>query len=487
MDQIAFMTGLHLIGIVLGLNFRRSMPFPFICLTAFLGGAMLWVLINVCCLLISSPSKASLAISMAAAFVVLFSLLILRANWRLNITEIRWLAGTLALFILIAGIFARYNLSIGSTDSQLIIQMGREVILHGPDSWGVASPSSYGVFIPLLQSASVYLGIDYLYALQPTLGLMFLLSFTYLNMHLISYLINSRRLAIGLAILSTAALISAYFVFFQLFYIHTNLISAIFLYYAVCAFWLWHMNRNNVWLALAILTLAGFSLSRIENIIFALIVSAIAINSSRISYRGRLYAGLPFLTFFSLWYLKINALPSSAAADVLNAKIVYAIVFMLIAYGVLILLSNQDWIRKNIMAKLDQIICVVFCIGLSLMFLARPMHMITSLINLSTNLFSTGGWGLTWILLIGLLMLAGLQPSFPDERFFKYVIFLFPIFVMLMVFLRLPYHDRWSDSANRMMTTILPIAHTYILLKYGQSFRTWSEYKRPANSVCPAE
>jgi len=482
MNQIGFLTGIYLIGIVFGLNFKRNIPFPFICLTAFFWGATIWVVLNVGCMLISSPSIHHIAVLMAITFSVLSISIILRNNWKLKTIEIAWLIGTLTVLTLITSFFTRFNFSKASFDSLLIIQMGREVILHGSDSWGLASPSSYGVFIPFMQSASVYLDMDYLYAFQPTLEVMFIFSFLYLNIHLLSYFIINKRRAIGLSILATTALVSTYFIFFQLFYIHTNFLSAIFLYFSICTFWLSRKEQNNTWMVFAILALIGFSLSRTENILFALIVLAIFVSSDQRSRPIQLFTYLPFLIFFSLWNLRIRTIPPSSI-DVLNIGIIYAIAFLLIAFGVLILLSNQDWIKKNIIVKLDQIIWIVFCLGLFLMFLIKPAHMITGLINLFTNLFSTGIWGFSWFFLIGLIIITWFQPSFINDSYFRTVIHLFTISVMLMMFFRSPYHTGWGDSGNRMMTTIVPITFTYILLKYSQSIKSWGESSKNSATI----
>jgi len=482
MNQIAFLTGIYLIGFVFGLNFKRNIPFPFICLTAFFWGATIWVVLNIGCLLISSPSEVSTAVLMAISFSVFSISAILRNHWKLKTIEIAWLVGTLALLILITSFFTLFNFSNVTGDGLYMIQMGREVILHGADSWGMASPASYGVFIPFMQSASVYLDLDYLYALQPTLGIMFIFSFLYLNFHLFSYFISSKRHAIGISLLATIALVSTYFIFFQLFYIHTNFPSAIFLYFTVCALWLSHKELNNIWMVFAILALTGFSLSRTENILFALIVLAIFVSSGQRSRPIQPLIYLPFLIFFILWNLRITNMPSSYL-DVLNKKINYAIVFMLIAFGVLILLSNQDWIKKNVIMKLDQIIWIVFGMSLILMFLIKPEQMITGLINLFTNLFSTGGWGFTWFFLIGLIIITWFQSSIHGDSIFISVILLYFIFVMLMMFFRSPYRIGWGDSANRMMTTIVPITFTYFILKYGQSISSWSESSKNSTMI----
>jgi len=394
------------------------------------------------------------------------------------VIESGYLLGTLALFFLIASFFSWFNFTITTSDGLYMIQMGREVVMHGPDSWGMASPFAYGVFLPFLQSASVYLGQDYFYALQPTLGIMFLFSFLYVNFYLISSFIENKRLAFGLSSLFTVALISTYVIFFQLFYIHANFPSAIFLYFAVCGFWLSFKEQNNAWMAFAIMALTGFSLSRTENILFALVVLAIAASTHQIAYRMRLYTYLPFLIFFNLWNLRIRTIPPSDL-DVLNENYLYVIVLMLISFGILVLLSNNNWIKTIIIAKLDQISWIIISIGLFSMFLVKPAHMITALINLSTNLFVTGGWGFTWFLLIGLMILTWFLPSFIYDSLFKSVILLFISFVFLLVFFRSPYHTAWYDSGNRMMTTIVPITFTYILLKYGQSFKSWGNRSKP--------
>jgi hypothetical protein len=108
---------------------------------------------------------------------------------------------------------------------------------------------------------------------------------------------------------------------------------------------------------------------------------------------------------------------------------------------------------------------------LGFMFVQKPLHMYSSLSSIWQNMVFYGWWGATWLVLLILFMFALLQPSFLYEKLFSFGI---PAFFMLLLVLggmRLPYHPGRGDSANRMITHILPVILFYFLLKYGHGLQ----------------
>jgi len=60
-------------------------------------------------------------------------------------------------------------------------------------------------------------------------------------------------------------------------------------------------------------------------------------------------------------------------------------------------------------------------------------------------------------------------PRFPQEDLFLYGVILFFALLLAIVYFRVPYHTGWGDSANRMVTHILPLGTLFILMKFSQN------------------
>jgi hypothetical protein len=271
-NQVLFLLGLYTIGVLTGLLFKKHIPFIFIYLTGFLWGSLIWVIAGVSFLIVSIPYSALNMLLLAIAILITVAIIhIRRGTWRMTRSEILWLVGVMAAFVLVVSVAAQYNFSVASSDSVQQIMLGRNIANHGFTESATRELASWGVFLPILQSASVFLGDGYLYSAQPAFAFTLLLTFFYLSRRAARQSFSGARVAPAFALLATLALASTYFIVFQAFYIHNSLIAATYLFVAIGSFWLALSERNNVWLVFAMLALTGFSISRTESPLFALI------------------------------------------------------------------------------------------------------------------------------------------------------------------------------------------------------------------------
>ncbi len=238
MSQVLFLTGLYGFGVYFGLLFKRKIPFVFIVITGYLWGALIWVIGGTLLQILKIPSTAA---SMASLFVLLgIGISILHARnktWTLSIREMIIIFSAALVFVLVLLLASHYNYSIASPDSAIMISTGRRFTFEGYSPAIIEELSLRGVFLPQLQSASVFLGDDYLFAAQPAFGFTFVLVFSYISYRVLGQLGWRRRQALIYTILASLSLFSTYFIAFQFFYIHTNLISAVYLFVAVGGFW----------------------------------------------------------------------------------------------------------------------------------------------------------------------------------------------------------------------------------------------------------
>lgn len=467
MAQILFLTGLFLFGVYFGLLFKRKIPFVFIVITGYLWGALIWVIGGALLQILGIPYTA---VSMASLFgLVGIGISILHARnktWNLSNREWILLLSTALVFTLVPLLASYYNYSIASPDSVVMIATGRRFTFEGLPPSIIEELSLRGVFLPQLQSASVFLGDDYLYAAQPAFGFTFVMAFFYISHRILGQLGLSKRQALTYTLLATLILFSTTFIAFQFFYIHTNLISAAYLFIALGGFWFVSVEGNEDWMIIGTLALTGFSLARTEAPLFALLFLTLVISAGRISYKTRLRTILPYLSGLIFWYLYLY-LRMGEGTYILNPERTLLVIGSLIALALLVLVSEVKWIKEFLLPHLPKIMLGILALLLVVMVLQKPDHFRISIYSNIFNMLETGEWGLTWLVFIFLFFVSLTGPRVPGEELLFYGILSFFAALLAIVYFRVPYHTSWGDSANRMFTHILPIVVLYVLMKTG--------------------
>jgi len=463
-NQVLFLFGLYGFGVYFGLIFKRQIPCAFIGVTGFLWGTLFWVVGGIFFKIVSIPYTP---VSMIAFFIILavvFSIIHIKMNtWQLSRSELTYLLLMAIAFILVLVIASIFNLSIGSTDSITNIFLGRRIAYEGLSEAFDYFLSTTGVYLPQLQSASIFLGDDYLYAAQPAFAYTFFLIYLYLSHQVIGNLFSDKRVALALTFLTGLVLFSTYYMVWQVFYIHNNMISAVYLFVAVSTFWLASIEDKYSWMIFALLGLMGFSLARTEAPIFALIFLVIVISFDQFSYRIRLISILPYLFILILWYLYLFR-GMGEGTLILNPERTLVIISSLVSFGILVVLSELRWIKRFLLPILPKIMLGLLLLILVFMVFQKPEHMMDSLTAIIKNMIESGRWGITWIIISLLLVFSLAQPRVPKEELFFYGISSFFSLLLVISYFHGPFRLGWGDSANRMLTHILPIIILYVLM-----------------------
>lgn len=469
MDQVLFLFGLYLFGLYFGLLFKRQLPLALIGASGFLWGALFWVMGGVVLSIAPLPYSP---VSVLILFLILgigLGILHLRdKTWHLTRPELTGLLPFAIGFLLVLLLANQYNFSYVSSDSIEQLITARRIAAEGLSRGVIEALSLRGVYLSQLQSASAFLGADYLAAAQPAFAFTFALVFFTLSWKVISHLLSNQRLLLALTVLTSLALFSTYFILFQAFYIHNSLISAVYLFTGVSCFWLAVREGEDSWMVLGMLALLGFSLARTEAPIFALIFLLLLLSTDRIPYRTRLISVLPALFFIASWYVFLLT-QMGTGTKILNPEKTLVIIAALVACGILVLLSELKWVKRFLLPYLPQIMLGILLLVLLVMAFYKPEHIKGSLYVSLLNTLRYGRWGLTWLVFSQLLLLVSiLGPRLPGERFFFFGIPTFLCLLLAMVYFRNPYRIGWYDSANRMLTHILPIVVLYVLMKAAQ-------------------
>ncbi|MBN1122371.1 MAG: hypothetical protein JXJ17_14950 [Anaerolineae bacterium] len=465
MGQFAYLYGLHVIGILFGLLFKKRLPIPFLCITGFFWGAVLWVVVALMLMTLSLPyTLASMLIVLGLVVVALVVIHIKQGTWRLSSYELYWLGGSLLAAALVIFAAVSTNYARATADSLALIVLGRNYAQDGLTAWSISRLSDWGVFVPVLFSANVFIGQDYLHALLPTISFFYFASFFVLGYLAVKKLLSSVLKALVVSAIVSILLASTYIVAFQVFYVHTNQPSAAFLLLAVASFWFATSEENSAWLIFGTIATLGFSLMRTEGPLFALIPLVLFLSSGKASYKERLLVTLPLAAVLLLWYIKI-ACGVTAGDGVLTPVRALAMVAPLIALAGFTALTYFR-IANQFMKQLSYLMLVALLFVCVVFFLVIPEHMIESTNAILTNLLTPSRWGFTWFIILSMIPLFFKKSKLPYEKILSYVS---PAYLMLLVtiaYARNPYHTGFYDSANRLMTQILPVAMLYGTLKF---------------------
>lgn len=467
--QILFLSGLYVFGVYFGLLFIRQLPLAFIGITGFLWGALFWVVGGVILNILMVPYTIT---SMAILFILLsvgFGILHIRnKTWQLTGRDLVCLMAIAIVFILVLLLASHYNFSVASTDSFIYIVTGRRIPYEGFSQSVMVELADRGASQPLLQSASVFLGADYIYAAQPAFGLSLAGIYFYLSHRILGHLLTDKRLAWSLSILSGLVLFSTYFVVFHYFYIHTNLICAVYLFLGLYGFWLASVEAKDSWMIVGMLALMGFSLARLESPIFALPFLVVLISQGKIPYRIRLVSILPYLISLIIWYFYL--LRGVGDVDLtLDQTRTLTVIGALAACIFLLIFSEVNWIKRWALPHLPKIMLGVLVLVVVFMVIQKPEHMYTSMKVTLKNVLESGRWGITWVVFALLFFFSLFGSGFLKEGFFFYGISSFLLLLLAISYFRVPYRVGWGDSANRMLIHILPIISLYMLMRISQS------------------
>ncbi len=469
----------YLAGVLFNRVVGKNLPAFFVLSSGLLTGFALWLISAIVILL--TGSRLSL-IYMIVAYFILVAFLIYY-GFRQNVFNSSFLYLLLISAILIAGVslfFIINNYSTGFFDSLLLITQGKNLVPDGLSDFYESSPRGFGIFIPILQSGSIYCNVPYLTALQPLMSISFVVTFIFLTYHSAIKIYSSRKILWIVVSLFTLFLITNQFVVFNFPLILTNFPSAIYLFVSISTYWLFIREKNKCWIVFTILSLIAFSLSRAEGPVFGLVFLAIILSEKTLSYTDRLKISIPYLAVIILWYSRLFFI-EAVKYDIVSSEIVLAIAGVHLFYLVFIIFSNLRFF-ESIQLRLHWIILFSLSLFYLIYILINPGSGWAYINNIMLPMFIWGGWGFFYIFIFMFFLLAYFQPDFTHERPVVYTIVIFYLLLLIMQVVNGAYRisgpdlNQWSGSGNRMSIHIVPLVIYYFVLKFGSLFNTSQTY-----------
>ncbi len=467
MLQLLFLIYIFLLGFSFVLFFKKWIPFKFLVFSSFLWGSILFASILIIINIIGV--KLSSQIIFLLMIISLTIPIVIGIKNRLFLTSNEWIVfiKTIIPFSLLNYLFITFNYTLATSDSFSILRIGRSISFWGFDQNVLERMLVRGVFIPILQSTSVFINSDYLVSLQFSFAFSFILVFYYLSEHILQSFFVNKNIVTPLVITSTFLLVSTPLFIVQFFYIHGTLTSGIFLFTAISSYWLSVTEKNNYWLVFFLLSSIGVFFSRAETFIYMDILLILILLTNNFSYKSRLILFLPVIIIQLAWFLYILFRIENFSSYVNPQR------FILIIFGLIMLIGMIIFSNKSFLAKILQIFklefFLIFIYFIVLIFiLIRPDHMLISIGSFLSNTFVTGYWGFSFWLIFPLLIISLFIKSQPFVTFLRTFILSTIGSIFVLVIIRPPYHLYWTDSSNRLMTLILPMGLLMIAIIIGK-------------------
>jgi hypothetical protein len=461
-SQTPLFLAIHLVGLAITFSLGPRRHPALCCALAFPAGLAATVLAALLLLVIGIPYNAwTLS---AAALIPTVGLIIARRPFELDRSTWALIAAWTAGFGLISLIPNHWNLSLLNWDSHRIVMLSGAIGEAGVlDRETLSELQSWGVFQVIAHSLAAFTRRDYLYGLQPVVGLSFLPVFALALWHATGHLGATgwrRSSAVALVVLALSTL---YAFAHHAVFVHTNFGTAVYLFGFVVLFWLAEIERDPSGLPVAFLFLFALAIQRVELPVVAMIALVATAMTTELPRR----AITPWLAAFTVlvvgWYVLLAFHVSPSSRQLTPTRCIAVAIGMTAVLG---WWSVSAWPRlQRVHRHVPLLVTAAFVLALAAAFALKPNHMLTSLSSWATNLGSQPHWGYAWYAIAAAMLLAVLVPPPPRHLTFVLTIALSLAYILLLAFARRPYRIAVVDSANRMTIHIVPLVFFYLGLK----------------------
>jgi len=347
-----------------------------------------------------------------------------------------------------------------SPDSSYIARFGQNIGLGNYEASRMIF-SKWGPFVPFIHSITNLLDQKLYWQYQPVLSLNLVAVVFYTV-----YTIIRERQSISQSFVVATVLISlmtlSNIFLFHVFYIHVNIVSALYMYLFVFALVKMQQQPGRAYELLALLSLIAFSLIRLEAPLFVIVILLVTTFQQGWSYVNRLKLVIPFVVLFVAWYARVYfMLPE--VPDLLTKELVMAFITALVGFGLFAIVSGLKVFDSIV--KRTTFLTVIGLVLVSIIFtIIKPGHMLSSLESIGRNILVEGNWGLTWYIIFFLateLYFARVQAATEGYSLFT-VLVAYILLVYNLAYFSIPYHVGEGDSANRLMLQVLPLVLLYL-------------------------
>ncbi len=471
-NQFIFLLYIGILGSIFIFLFKKRFDLINLYLLSLPVGLSLWVFMLLVLLVAGLPFNSFTVLLLSLSLLVMFIVLNFKYKNFLK-KDFEYFFIFMICYSAAAVFFLSVNSSFFSNDSWRLLMGGKHIGLSSNLTNSMISIS--GVYSYVIHASSGFFGFDYLYAVYPLTAFSFFLFFIFnLRDHSRSgqFAINSQ---LYFCFISVLFLFSAYFVFFNAFYVHSNMLFGLFSFIALFGLWKRVKEKEKCWLIISTIALLSSCFLRIEGPLFSLIVIVILISRKDISFREKLLFFGPIFLFVSIWHIKIFFTFDSFSNNFLNSERILLILFLYFI-ALMSLLIGQIKPFNRMKENYPLIMLYILSIIWNYLILVRGIKLkggvpvLRGYGELILNMVKNGSWGVTWIVLAVLFLAALALKRVNHESVFLYYIFSFGLLFNAVNLLRGGWREGWGDSGNRMLIHIIFILAFYVFLKFKNAF-----------------
>ena len=468
MTQAWLFIGLYLVGLAVNLAFGPRRHVHWSCASAFLIG--LAVVVGGVHLIIASGAPYLRIVTLGMMLAILVGCGVrIGKHASPSRAELRAIGAWTAGFVVVTLVATSYCVTLLTFDSHyMLILSGSIADDRGLTGDMLGRLNEYGTFQVLAQSMINLTRERMLFSLSTMIGLAGLATFAVTLRYALAVLgVESRWRWAGVALV-TATTFTVYMLWRHVFYVHTNLGSAIYLFLFLSCFWLGEVKREAAWLTPAFIALVAFALHRIESPLVAVGFCGITILGTALPARRVVLALAAFVAFVAGWYVFLGT-AAPPASQLLTATKCYATAAGLVAflgYIAVALLVRPAWMQA--LHRRAPLAIVAACgVILVAAIAAKPAHMQLTLTVLVHNLVTDQGWRGVWpaIAILGVLAVLT-RPRVPAGDLLAYSVPYALLMIAILGFGREPYRPGVGDSGARMAIHVIPVVFFYFGLAF---------------------
>lgn len=452
-----FYSTLHILGLICVFPLSRKIHVWLLSLTGFIWGLLIWVFCTTISLLLGLQYNwVTMALLLTPVLLAAIGTNIHLKTFNLPIQKWGIILLSISGFSLMAYLVTRKSYVFATSDSFSIIYHAQIAGKTGLVTWVVDQFTEWGLLLPIIQMASQLLPGDYISGYQTLLAGILISVFT-INVYQTAR-IHFRTVLSGiLTIMLVLVLISRMFIN-HVFYIHSNIIAAVLIYFALYFYWHFFKSESMEWLILSTVALIGIGFTRIEGPLYTILFILFASSVKQLKTKQVYILVFPYSITALLWHVYLYFFVSGSG--LLERSFILIIISAILGLMLFGLIYEKI---PRLISLVPKLIILVLGAGLFLAFILKPQHMLTSITNLIQNLLQVYSWGWSWITAVALLLI--MKPNqnhSPGNRFLGYCIAGYILLILLFAFARIPYRLGMTDSANRLMLQIQPILFYYI-------------------------
>jgi hypothetical protein len=425
-----------------------------------------WALFGICATLVYSVYFSAVSQMILLVVLVLTTLVLLFTNiTQGTLSRDSIFLGGVSLVVLTGACFFVHLLRIVTMtpDSSYMARFGQNIGLGNYEASRMVF-SMWGPLVPFIHSMTNLLDQKLYWQYQPVLSLHLVAIVFYTVYTIIREQKSILQSCVAATVLVSLMTLSNIFVF-HAFYIHVNIISALYMYLFVFALVKMQQQPGRAYGLLALLSLIAFSLTRLEAPLFVIVILLVASFWQGWSYVNRLKLIIPFVVLFVAWYARAYfILPE--APDLLTKKLAIAFIAVLVGFGLFTVASGLK-VLGPIFKRTPFLTLTVLALLSVIFTVIKSEHMLRSLGSIVRNILVDGNWGLTWYVIFFLAtQLYFARRDATEQHWVFMVLATYFLLVYNLAYFTDSYRVGAADSANRLVLQALPLVFLYLSSLY---------------------